>query len=659
MNVTLGGQIAMKFRLNIRAAFQSLRRRPFFYPRGPISGTLFRFASTIKDSRFGMTPVEIKKGNAMSFSSWIKKGLLGYQPIFFSNGLISGTGLQFFGNLRSMRGGASNDEAPVVDQKREENTSDKGAPFGVKVNSFNFNRGQLGNLYIPSALGSSVDLNTEFYYCIDENELWHFSRYNIVLLQMYQYFASRAIEIAKDAEIEIDSMIEIGANTCLFPLAFGELGVKECHGTDIVDYSEVVNLLSEMKRTEVAFHHMADDSDTTWRQLPKADLVWSYAVLLHQSNPLAHLTRLASLAKKAIFIMTLCDPEDWKSEDEMAIRYLSANSYYNADFPNCFDVTIVSPALIKYSLHRLGFSRVVEIPHPEFDLLDETSQRDLKYWLKKHCFFIAFRESEKDEGALDDYSVSAERSPYRGDNVLVHAGYHNNVVLSRSRYYIVPHGTPFVGDGTDGHLSSFASMTIAMTHFHDLEAERNPQPLLIRSLRKHNIIRYKDQYYLCPHGKNIIFSDTSELSRLHVLASLEKWDAMLPLLGGESGLASLDGIVVEFLDGVCITRTRNGMFVARHLEPNRLDAHMTGVGGSSSLADLVRKISVGKLMDSLTQLPDSGDLMYSDDFFKIRRLGSSEFCIQCATTDAVLSMHQSIEEAWTALFLKANPLPLG
>ncbi len=586
----------------------------------------------------------------MTIVNQIKKGLLGYQPIFFPNGIITGTGLQFFGNLRSMRGFGGTDVTPLSEQ----DTPNKGAPFGVKVNSFNFNRGQLGNLYIPPELASGLDLNSEFYYCIDESELWHFSRYNIVLLQMYQYFASETMEIAKGSNIILNSMLEIGANTCLFPLAFSELGLNECHGTDIVDYSDVVNLLSEMKQSKITFHHMKDDSEATWRQLPKVDLVWSYAVLLHQSNPLAHLTRLASLAKKAIFVMTLCDPDDWKSHDDMAIRYLSANSYYNADFPNCFDVTIVSPALIKYSLHRLGFSKVVEVPHPEFELLDETSQQDLKYWLKKHCFFIAFREDQRDERALDDYSISAERNPYRGDNVLVHSGYHNNIVLSKSRYYIVPHGTPFAGNGMDIHLVSFANMTNTMTYFHDLETERYPQPLLIRSLNKHNIIRYKDQYYFCPHGKNIVFSDPDELCKLSALNSLEKWDALLPLIGGEDGIAVLEGIVVDFLEGVCITRNKNGEFSTIQLEAMNSNGAQAITEASTSLNDLVKAISVRKLMDSLCKIPESGDTLYDDDRFQIRRLGSSEFSVQCAVTRTTISTHQSLEEAWVMLFSKDN-----
>lgn len=584
----------------------------------------------------------------IDFKSWIKKGLLGYQPVFFPNGLISGTGFQFFGNLRSMRAALQ----PVSPDK-EANAAPSALGFGEDA-SFNFNRGRLGNLYVPPGFGDRSGLDTEFYYCVEESDLEHFARYNLALLEMYEYFANSALVLSANQGTQLESMIEIGANTCLFPLMFSKGGVAHCHGADIVDYSEVVALLSAFQGKEVSFHHMTDDSDQTWKSLPKADLVWSYAVLLHQSNPLAHLTRLASLARKAIFVMTLCDPDDWKSDQEMAIRYLSANSYYNADFPNCFDVSIVSPALIKYSLKRLGFSTIVEIPHPDFDLLDDTSRADLKYWLKKHCFFLAFRDDCKDEDALNDYSVSAERSPYRGNNVLVHTGYHNNIVLSDQRYFIVPHGAPFTGDGSDTHLQSFSTLTNATQAFETLATEREPQPLLIRALRNNNLIRYKKRNYLSPHGLNVDFKDEDQLEGLASLDSLEKWDALLAVIE-ESEIKKIDGVLVEFIDGVCITRSPDGQYRAVPLGIATEGARGSGELTSPFYADLLRKVKVNSLIASMDRhCRQEIQLHRTEDGRRLSLNGLGRLNIRCERTGESLSVHGALEDAWRQILRPHN-----
>ena len=581
----------------------------------------------------------------MNFNLWIKKGLLGYQPIFFPNGLISGTGFQFFGNLRGMRG-----SIPV--EAEPDNSNETSKSSGIKVNaSFNFNQGRLGNLYLPPSFGNRSEFDSEFYYCVNDGDLEHFARYNLVLLEMYEYFSAKTLEISRDNGIQLDSMVEIGSNTCLFPLAFSKAGLSNCHGADIVDYSEVVGLLAAISNVEISFHHMLDDSDETWKNLPKTDLVWSYAVLLHQSNPLAHLTRLASLAKKAIFVMTLCDPEDWKSDQEMAIRYLSANSYYNADFPNCFDVTIVSPALIKYSLQRLGFSLIVEIPNPDFELLDDTSSADLKYWMKKHCFFLAFRDEIKDDQALNDYSVSGERSPYRGDNVLVYAGHHNNVVLCQSRYYIVPHGDSFSGDGSDNHQQSFTILTNAMKFLNDLDIEKNPNPLLMRVLMSHNLIRYMKQVYLCPHGLNVKFDCPEEIEPLHSLDSIEKWDELFKMVG-EAEIQSLKGVLVDLVGDFCVVKLGSEKFSAISVVAGESRSNQEVVMAASSAAEVVMKIHVANMLSTFKE----GNQNHESAAFNLHGktlcpTADGGFQIRNQDSAEVISVHSTLEDAWRTLLL--------
>lgn len=608
----------------------------------------------------------------MDLRTLIRKGLLGYQPIFFPNGVISGAGFQFFGNLRSMRSSSALHESAISAENGALRTND----------SVDFNRGRIGNLYIPPKFGDRSEFDSEFYYCVDDKDLGHFAKYNLILLRMYQYFARKSLELSNSRNVQIDSMIEIGSNTCLFPAEFSHAGVTACHGCDIVDYSSVVDLLSLIKKANVTFHHMPDDSEATWRGLPKADLVWSYAVILHQSNPLAHLTRLASLGKKAMFVMTLCEPDDWRSKREMGIRYLSANSYYNADFPNCFDVTIVSPELIRYSLKRLGFSNVIDIPRPDFDYLDEMERRDLDHWMKKHCFFLAFRDAPLDAEILNEYSVSTERSPYKGENVLVHSGYHHNVVLSNSRYLIVPHGKTL---GSANHnCKSFSSLNNAMEYFGNLKDERNPYPIKVRSLEGHALFRFKNRLYLCPKALEVNFDNADDLLKLHVLDSMEKWEALLALLG-DNEMDSLDGIVVDFIDGICVTRTRQGTFKARRIgsgapvtnaadAPSRFLGRLVGraVGRmsasrtsrlprvdtdkdvdqmtSDSLPDLVKRLSASMLQASLNDAGAEGAILYRNKEGEVlRREAFGNFQIQCERTGSIISTHGDFEEAWSRI----------
>jgi hypothetical protein len=579
----------------------------------------------------------------MELKDLIKQGLLGYQPIFLPNGVVTGTGLQFFGNLRAMR--AASTAAETAQPEKNDLLS-------LKTGSNNFNFGRLGNLYVPPELGQRSEFDSEFYYCVDETQLEIFAKYNIVLSEMYRYFAFASLEISASRNCHIESMMEVGSNTCLFPLAFAEAGVKDCHGSDIVNYSPVVDLLSALKSQIVTFHHMADDSDSTWKTLPKADLVWSYAVVLHQSNPLAHLTRLASLATKVMFVMTLCEPDDWRTENEMGLRYLSANSYYNADFPNCFDVTVVSPELLKYSLKRLGFSQIVEVPHPEFKYLDQIEQDDLEYWMKKHCFFLAFRDAPLSASALSDYSVSSERNPYKGENVLVHTGFHNNVVLAASKYFIVPQGVPF--DPANNDFSAFSSLTNAMQYFADLADEKSPYPITLKSLKHADLVRFKNRVYFSPHSRRVDFQSSGGDLNLHVLDSLEKWDALLALVG-ENGLDARQGLIVDFIDGICILMTPKDTFHARRIisrgstKNSGVPTHIFGDAEITSdlLEDVLRAINVKSLLRSMTESSnDEATLCQNSEGRALKRVSFGEFHIKDESCRESASSTDDAEGAW-------------
>ncbi len=582
--------------------------------------------------------------STLSFKTLIKKGLLGYQPVFFPNGVISGAGYQFFGNLRK-----THMQMLASDIPSENVIASDSRNIQVK-SSVTFNQGRFGNLYIPAAIGDRSEFNTEFYYCVAEDELEDFVRDNLVLLEMYEYFANSALKLYKEKFRTIDSMIEIGSNTCVFPFVFSKAGVEICHGADIVDYTDVVGVLSEMYAGNVTFHHMQDDSDETWKNLPKADLVWSYAVLLHQSNPLAHLTRLAALAKKAMFIMTLSEPSEWKSTDDLAIRYLSANSYYNADFPNCFDVTIVSPALLKYSLNRLGFSNILEIPNPLLGLLDEIGQFQLNGWMKKHCFYLAMRDAPKDERDLNDYSVATERSPFKGENVLVYEGNYHNIILMDSKYFIVPHGESLVDSRPRKNSQCFSSLTNAIIQLNELATEKTPVPLQVRALRRYKLIRYKKRIYLLRNGDTFDFPRDSNLHVLHSLDSVDKWDQLLALVD-EADIQNIQGIVVDCISNFLILRSAGGTYSAVPVSEVSERGESSGTILGTSASEIIQKIH-GKIL--LKEMLTSGETLVFPGIFSLYRNAQGRFELRKKEDNEVISTQDSIGAALRMLMsLKA------
>jgi hypothetical protein len=444
-------------------------------------------------------------------------------------------------------------------------------------------------------------------------------------------------------------MIEIGSNTCLFPLEFSRLGVRDCHGADIVDYSDVVAVLAALNDAPIHFHHMRDDSNETWAQLPKADLVWSYAVLIHQANPLVHLTRLASMARKAIFVMTNCgDDDSWGSPNDMAIKFQSANSYYAAAFPNCFDVTIVSPELMRFSFQRLGFSRVLELPCPVFEHSSVAERESLNGSMKMRRCFLAFRDVPLSDDALDDYSVETERSPYNGQDIRVHRGYHNNIFLKNSRYFVVPHGQWIATDHE--RLRSFGSLSRAISYLEQLEEELSPFPVLVRELDGHRLMRFRNEFYLCSTEASIDFEREGDREALHLLDSLEKWTSLL----SRTSIWSLSGqewVIRDFINDACVVQTPSGHYVAYRIRRDGVLAEV--VARASSLADIRRSVIVGELLGPKMPTETIAQLYYRADGKALER-GPDGFLVRGLDTGEIISTHARYEDAWQAFLDQAG-----
>lgn len=569
------------------------------------------------------------KGPPMDFKELLRKGLLGYQPMFFPNGVITGTGYQFFGNLR--QAGREKQFRAVA-----ENESQR------------FNPRRLGNLYVPPDLGSDADYDTDCYFRIEADELPQFVADNLRLQEVYRHFVRAALAAAGEAGCPIGSMIEIGSNTCLFPLEFARAGVPTCHGADIVDYSDVVSGLAALHGATVNFHPMRDDSDDTWRALPKADIVWSYAVLLHQANPLAHLTRLASLARRAIFVMTNCgDDEDWRSDEDLAIRYRSANSYYAAAFPNCFDISIVSPALVRFSLQRLGFSRVIELGVPNFPDDTPEDRKCFADWMKLHRCFLAFRDTPLADDALDDYSVESERSPYNGQDVRAYRGNHNNIFLRNGRYFIVPHSCWLAENHAE--LRSFAHLSNAIAYLHDLPEELKPYAITVREGDTYLLKRYRNRFYFFRKADDVDLSNTTACQGLHVLDSVDQWDRLLSYLSPVA-LASLPGTICDFINDFIILHRGGDDYSARRISPDGVfDAPF--VFGASA-AEVRQHVVATALLDSLE--PDGGCVLYTGADLSLVHL-DGDFVVRMAESGKIISRHRHCEDAWHTLLAVRAP----
>jgi hypothetical protein len=167
-------------------------------------------------------------------------------------------------------------------------------------------------------------------------------------------------------DVAAASFLDVGCNAGYFPLSFRLRGARWAGGCDRQDYAEAFALLNAVLATDAEF--IASSYDPLQHQLPgvePADVVISMAVLCHLSDPLWHLARLGALARRALFVWTLVNPDEGHS-----IRYGEARQHYRDDpFPVCFDDNVsLSMGLLRRSFELMGFRSIVEMPEPGSDL---------------------------------------------------------------------------------------------------------------------------------------------------------------------------------------------------------------------------------------------------------------------------------------------------
>lgn len=177
------------------------------------------------------------------------------------------------------------------------------------------------------------------------------------------------------------SVLDVGCNSGYFPIAFARRGAAKVVGLDRVDYSSTINLLNKLSQTNVEFRHWSYDGNIDATE--QFDLVMSVAVLVHLSDPLQHLAWLGATAQTALFVFTTCH-----DDDDYSIKYRAVNQYYKDRFPYCFDVCTLSRKLLRLSLERMGFTKIIEIATPA-DSMSES-------WGRLHFSALGMRENRHD-----------------------------------------------------------------------------------------------------------------------------------------------------------------------------------------------------------------------------------------------------------------------
>lgn len=350
---------------------------------------------------------------------------LGYQPFRLSNGIEFGTGLQFFGLPNS-------DSLP---QKGNSGGS-------LRRNASDHKGAELGNIFIPEHLRDEFPLAESNFYkpVTTENQIF-FSQQNSLLRSLYEYFIDIVIEECNKRKVVLNSFVELGGNTGLFGFIAESRGLNATV-VDIVDYGDAISLLAELTQSNPpVFYLLESQRSEDINKIPKADLGWSYAVALHQANPLIHLCDLSSLSKRAMLVMTpKTSIDEVENNDILCMQFVSSNSYYAAPFPQNFDVTLISESLLQFSLKETGFDEMIKISFPDFVP---------NSWKKKHCCYLALRNEVK-EVSIYDFPRSPERVGTRApdpDKISVdYRGDLANIVCFRNKYYVVPRGISFDED---------------------------------------------------------------------------------------------------------------------------------------------------------------------------------------------------------------------
>ena len=327
-------------------------------------------------------------------------GLICYQPFEFSDDLMTGAGYEF----AKIAEGAGMVYAKTLPAKVDP------ASEGVKR------------------------------HLIDPAILPDFQVYNRQLDDLYQSMIGLVTDNLGDPSKL--SFADVGSCTGYFPIAFSQLGAKESVGFDAVDYSRTFNLMNDILGTDADFRNLPYRGDIGGIEgAGTFDVVCSIAVLVHLSDPLAHLAFLGRTARKALLVWTYTTEH---ADDEMIIEYKSVNRYYeHSSFPFCFDVMQISPGLLRRSLELMGFTEIHELKNRPDGMPD--------YWFDRHRGFLAIRPDDVTAENFVPERYTAPLSFALMDNTphLVETIGNYNLVSFRGRYWGIPHAAGSIDFETD------------------------------------------------------------------------------------------------------------------------------------------------------------------------------------------------------------------
>lgn len=193
---------------------------------------------------------------------------------------------------------------------------------------------------------------------IDPVHAAKFRQDNQRLRDLYDHFIDITLDHVGGAEG--NSFLDVGCNTGYFPLSFARKGAAFAAGCDRQNFQPSFDLLNGVLGTNARFLHTHYDSFRhVIPRVETVDVVTSFAVLCHVSDPLFHLACLGKLARKAIMVWTIVN-----LDERLSVHYGEPRGDYPSDgYPVCFDNLVCpSDAMMMRSLELMGFSRVVRVP---------------------------------------------------------------------------------------------------------------------------------------------------------------------------------------------------------------------------------------------------------------------------------------------------------